>query len=502
MSKVESNGLLRSLLLLGGANAATVIISILRQKCLALLVGPEGVGLLGLYNNILASGTTLTSIGMGSSGVHMVSKSVDDKTARDTACTVLVFSLLAHGVVASLCVWLLSEELAGLFLDDRGQSAELKLIAFSIFISSFTLSLTAIMQGLRRVGEFALVTVGSSFFGSVIGVLIVLYAGQTGLIWFILSQTISAMLVAIYFSRDRLYSFWSLVSIRNIFEIWKRLAQRGVVFMLSGLVTTGSLLYLRSTILHSFELSSVGLFTASYGLALLGFSFLTNAMSADFYPRLSKLNEKSIETSWLINKQTELSLALGGPICFVILSFPHFLLSALFSAQFALSADMLMFFTIGNFVRLISWPLGIALLSGSTPRAFFYLELIWSFTFISVTVWLIPQEGLVGVAYAHCLACLVHLLAMFVVIRIKIKFQFSIHCWLVMAMNVVLIIYVTADSLGLSKDSLMIGIFSIAISGLISGRTLLSYLESNEMLMKYCPTYILKICKSMRILIK
>ena len=43
---------------IGSAQAVKILISILRMKVLALLLGPAGIGLLSIYNNLLAMMST------------------------------------------------------------------------------------------------------------------------------------------------------------------------------------------------------------------------------------------------------------------------------------------------------------------------------------------------------------------------------------------------------------------------------------------------------------
>ncbi|MGO8359483.1 O-antigen translocase, partial [Rhizobium ruizarguesonis] len=45
--------ILKSTMLMGGSSLVNVALSIIRNKALALQLGPEGVGLLGLYGAIL-----------------------------------------------------------------------------------------------------------------------------------------------------------------------------------------------------------------------------------------------------------------------------------------------------------------------------------------------------------------------------------------------------------------------------------------------------------------
>ena len=75
----------RSSAIIGSASIANILIGIVRMKVLAVLLGPAGVGLMGLYQNIMGTAATLTGCGMETSGVrHIASSKSDQANIADT----------------------------------------------------------------------------------------------------------------------------------------------------------------------------------------------------------------------------------------------------------------------------------------------------------------------------------------------------------------------------------------------------------------------------------
>ena len=68
----NSRGLIRSMAVIGSAQAVNILISILRMKVLAILLGPTGVGLLSIYNSLQGMVGTAAGLGMGASGVRQI----------------------------------------------------------------------------------------------------------------------------------------------------------------------------------------------------------------------------------------------------------------------------------------------------------------------------------------------------------------------------------------------------------------------------------------------
>ncbi|MCB1365995.1 MAG: hypothetical protein KDK02_17935, partial [Rhodobacteraceae bacterium] len=69
---MSSRDLVKSMLMIGSAQAVSVVISVLRVKVLALLVGPAGIGLLGIYQNLRETGALGAGLGLQNSGVREI----------------------------------------------------------------------------------------------------------------------------------------------------------------------------------------------------------------------------------------------------------------------------------------------------------------------------------------------------------------------------------------------------------------------------------------------
>jgi len=64
--------ILKSSSILGGTQAAVYLISLLKTKVAAVLLGPQGIGLVGLYQSATAMIAIVAGLGLNSSGVREV----------------------------------------------------------------------------------------------------------------------------------------------------------------------------------------------------------------------------------------------------------------------------------------------------------------------------------------------------------------------------------------------------------------------------------------------
>src|SRR5438477_507685 len=96
--------ILRSSALIGGASALTVVIGIVRVKAMAVLLGPAGVGLFGLYNSIADLTRNVAAMGINSSGVRQIAEAVGTGDAERIAqtVTVLLRTTIVLGVLGAV----------------------------------------------------------------------------------------------------------------------------------------------------------------------------------------------------------------------------------------------------------------------------------------------------------------------------------------------------------------------------------------------------------------
>src|SRR5512138_2353725 len=87
--------ILRSTLLMGGSSVVSILLGILRTKVLALLIGPAGVGLAGLFTSTTSLVTAIFGMGIGESAVRSIAASAEDRgSVSRTASTVRRASLI------------------------------------------------------------------------------------------------------------------------------------------------------------------------------------------------------------------------------------------------------------------------------------------------------------------------------------------------------------------------------------------------------------------------
>lgn len=86
--------------LFGGVQGLSILVALVRNKIVALLLGPMGMGLMSLFNSTVSFVSSATNLGLGTSAVKDISEAYAIENARALRHSVQVIRVeLRHGIV-------------------------------------------------------------------------------------------------------------------------------------------------------------------------------------------------------------------------------------------------------------------------------------------------------------------------------------------------------------------------------------------------------------------
>ena len=106
---------------------------------------------------------------MESSGVREIASSRGDEATLSRVRRVLFAAHLIQGTLAMIAVWLLRERIAIWLFGDALRATEVGLIGIAILLGLLASAQTALLQGLRKIGDLGRVTVIGAFVGTLAG---------------------------------------------------------------------------------------------------------------------------------------------------------------------------------------------------------------------------------------------------------------------------------------------------------------------------------------------
>jgi len=403
-----------------------LLVSIVRTKILAVLLGPAGFGLMSVFTSIGELAASIAGLGVDRSGVRQIAVSVgsgDKDRIASTALVVKRFSVLL-GFAGAIVVALASPYISELTFGDRSFTAGVALVSLMVFCKVVTGGQSALIQGLRRIQDLAMLGIIGAFGGAVVSVLLVYFLGENAVAHAVVGIAAVALAVSWWYSRP---SRIGLQAAQNI--AFRRegidLVKLGFAFMASAFLMLGASYVVRIMIIRYDSLQAAGYYQAAWALGGMYVGTILQAMGADFYPRLSASISDPTKVNRLVNEQTHVSLLLAGPGIAATLGGSSILLMLFYSSDFIVAAGMLHWICFGMALRVITWPMGYIIVAQGRQAIFFLTELVWAVVNVLLSWVCISYFGLVGVGIAFFLSYVFHCLMIFPIVHRLTGFRWT-----------------------------------------------------------------------------
>jgi PST family polysaccharide transporter len=417
--------ILRSSSIVGGAQVSNYVISLARIKLVAILLGPTGVGLIGLFTSAIGLVGVVSGLGVSSSGVREIVRAYSHGDPDEAARTVVILRRVcwATGLVGWGLAVLICQPLSSLLIGSPEYAGTIALLGSILLFGAISSGQLALLQGLRRIGDMARANVLGAVVGSILTVLIYFAFGEAGIVPAMIGSAFVALACSYWFARR--------VSVAPISVSWgvawrgfQTLIGLGLAFMWSGVLGAGLDIFTRAIIVRKFGIEAAGIYQAAWALSGVFASFVLSAMSADFYPRLTAAIHDRVQARLMVNEQTEIGILLALPGLLAALAFAPLAIRLLYTPQFLPAADLLPWMALGVFGRVVSWPMGFIQLAMGASGWFATTETIFIALQALLTFWWVGHTGTIGAAYAFVVTYSLHTPATLWVSRALVDF-----CW-------------------------------------------------------------------------
>lgn len=440
MSKDHFRDILKSTSLIGGSSLINILIGMVRTKFVAVLLGPAGVGLIGVYATIIDLASLFAGMGINKSGVRQIAEAVgtgDDlrvaRTVKAVRRSVWITGALGAIGLALSCRWV-----SFATFKDEGYWLGIALLGVTVLMGNISVGQSCVLQGTRRIAELAKVSVIGSFNGLIIAVPFYWLWGQGGIIPSLIMASVAGLLTSWWFARR--------VPIRSIPDTWRdsrgeagKLLRLGVPMMAAGLAGSCPQYFIRAFLIREIGIAGVGIWQAAFNLSGMLAKFVLGAMATDYYPRLTAIAHDHEKVRAEINAQTEISLLLAAPGLAATIVFAPLAIAIFYSSRFDAAIDILRWSVYGVFGQVISWPMGVTIAAFGRGRLLFLAEAIAAGVYIGLMWVCVKVWGMVGTGIAFLLLYVFHVFFMFAVSRALCRMRWTFaNCLLIIGFSVAL----------------------------------------------------------------
>ncbi|MEO7145552.1 MAG: O-antigen translocase [Bryobacteraceae bacterium] len=418
--------ILKSSALIGGSSVLNIAIGIVRTKAMAILLGPSGFGLIGLYSSIAELTQSLAGMGINSSGVRQIAQAAgsDDTERIALTATVLRRISILLGALGAVLLVVFSKPVSILTFGNDRHTVAVSLLSIAVLFRLVSAGQGALIQGMRRIRDLAAMGVLGGLFGTILSIALVYFFREKGIVPSLIGVAAMTIITSWWYSRKIHVAVPSMMVSRVRREAGA-LLKLGFAFMASGLMTMGVAYAVRITVLRKIGFEATGLYQSAWTLGGLYVGFILQAMGADFYPRLTAKADDNTACNRLVNEQARIGLLLAGPGVIATLTFAPMVLALFYSGKFDAAVGILRWICLGATLQVITWPMGFIIVAKGNQNLFFLSELAWTIVAVGLAWVCVSSFGLDGAGMAFFGSYVFHGLLIYPIVRKLSGFRWS-----------------------------------------------------------------------------
>mgnify|MGYP003294267614 CR=1 FL=1 len=412
--------------LFGGVQVYQILIQIIKSKFVAILLGPSGFGIAGLYQSAIDLVKQVTSLGISQSAVRDVSEANGTGDIKRISRTVTVLRKIVWwtGMFGLIAVVALSPILSKTSFGNYDYTIPFIVLSVTLLLDQLCAGQRVVLQGMRRLRDLAKCSAIGVTLGLVITVPLYYLFGVDGIVpTMVLNAGASFVIAWIYARKVKLEPVE--VTPKETFAEGKNMMTMGLAMSLSGILGMGVAFALRSYIRSIGGTEEVGLYQAGFAIITSYVGLVFSAIGTDYYPRLAAVNKDNQKCKEIICQQGEIGVLILAPMLTICIVFMPILIKILYADSFLAANVFILWCCLGMMFRMASWVISFVFVAKSESKLFIINEFSANTYNLVLSIICYKLWGLTGLGIAFAAEYLVYFVQVFVIAYKRYKFKFN-----------------------------------------------------------------------------
>ena len=404
-SSKEYKGVFKSTFLFSFVQVIRIMVGIVKNKVAAMILGPSGMGIMSVFNTTIGFIKIGAGLGIDQSAVRDVSEANGcgnrERFSRVISLTnriVLYTSLL--GFIITI---ILSPFLSECGFGSKAYTVSFVLLALAVAFDIFVDNQLAILKGMRQLHSLAKASIIGSVAALVTGVPLFFLLKENGIVPSIIISSFATLVVSVYFVKKISYDKISLKR-KEVLSEGKPMIMMGVSLMLVSFLAMAFNYIIIAFIRQNGGLGVIGIYTAGSTIITSYFGIVINAMTTDYYPRISAINSDNEKLQEAVNQQSEVGLVMVLPLAVLFLYLSRFVIRLLYSDEFLSAVDYTDFAMLGTIIMICSRSISMVLLAKQNSKVFLSITICLRVILLVVYILFYKLYGLLGLGIAYCVS--------------------------------------------------------------------------------------------------
>ena len=363
----------------GGVQGLNVLISVVRNKLATSLLGPTGIGLMGIYLQISEFVSSSSNMGIPFASVRHISElfeTGDDKAINRFVCVVrtwCVWTALLAGMLCVVCAPLLN----WIFSDgDKATTWHPVFVAPMAMAAIVTGGEISILKGLRRLKRVAAISLFSAISLLCITIPTFWFLATDGILLALDITAIAALAIHLAFTLP-LFPYRVTPFAKDVLREGMGMIRIGIPYVLGAIAGSGTTMAVSALLLKLGSLNEVGLYGAARALMVGYAGIVFTALDNDFFPRLSSINTDRLRRNQCINQQIQVCVSLIGPFMIALAVMMPVVLHIIYAQEFMVIEPMALAAVFYTYTRAITTPIAYTALAHGDSTLWLTMEIIY-----------------------------------------------------------------------------------------------------------------------------
>lgn len=472
--------------LFGGVQIYQILIQVIKSKFVAVLLGPAGVGIMGLYQSGLQLVQQISSMGLAQSAVRDVSEANGSNDLHRIAKTITVVRKLVWftGLLGLIIVACCSPLLSKFSFGNYDYTIPFIILSITLLLDQLSAGQKVVLQGMRRLKDLAKCSAFGVTFGLITSVPLYYWLGIDGIVPTLILNSVCSLTISWFYSR-RIKIEKVQVTPKQTFELGKQMLIMGISMSFSGIFVSVISYIIKGFIQANAGVEQVGLYQAGFMIMTTYVGMVMNALGTDYYPRLAAINNDNRRCKEAVSQQGEIGIMILAPLLCLCLVFMPFVLQILYSDSFLAANEYVSWACLGMMFRLSSWVIAYLIIAKADSKIYIINETITNVLNLFFSLLGYRLFGLAGIGMGSAINYLIYHIQMYMVAKKRYEFSFSQsfkRCFLSQLVLVICCFIVIIVVNGCVKY--IIGGLIIAISSMFSIKGLNRRMNFSEVIKK------------------
>lgn len=425
-SKSSYRSIFKATSLFGGVQVYQILIQIIKSKFVAVLLGPAGLGIMGLYQSGLQLVQQFSSMGLAQSAVRDVSEANGTNDIARIAKTITVVRKLVWvtGLLGLVIIACFSPLLSKASFGNYDYTIPFIILSVTLLIDQLSAGQKVVLQGMRRLKDLAKCSAYGVTFGLITSVPLYYWLGIDGIIPTLILNSLCSLVLSWAYSK-KIKIEKTKVTSKQTFEQGKQMLIMGISMSLSGILASIVSYVIRSYIQGCGGVEQVGLYQAGFVIMTTYVGMVMNAIATDYYPRLAAINKDNEKCKEAVSQQGEIGVMILAPMLTFCLIFMPFVLRLLYSDKFLAANEYISWACLGMMLRLASWVISFLFVAKAESKLFMLNELAANMYYLIFSILGYMFFGLTGLGIAFAGGYVAYFIQVYLIAKFRYDFSFS-----------------------------------------------------------------------------